>query len=129
MLTRTALAAFTLAALTLPMALVAPASASHGGGDVRTSGGCSRSAHWKMKAKPDNGRIEVEAEIDSNRSGQVWRWKLKHDGSVSARGSRTTGGASGSFHVQRRMANLAGTDRFVFRAEHAGQVCRGTISY
>lgn len=131
MVTRTTLAACAAAALTLPMALVAPANASHGGGgnDVRTSGGCSGSAHWKLKAKPDNGRIEVEGEIDSNRSGQVWRWKLKHNGSVSARGTKKTSGRSGSFDVERRMANLAGKDHFVFRAEHRGQVCRGTISF
>jgi hypothetical protein len=131
MVTRTALAAIAAAALTLPLGVVAPAMASHGGGgdDVRTSGGCSGSAHWKLKAKPDDGRIEVEGEIDSNKSGQVWTWKLKHNGSVSAKGSKKTGGASGSFEVERRMANLAGQDHFVFRAEHRGQVCRGTISY
>ena len=130
MLARTALAAFAVTALTLPVALVAPAIASHGGdADVRTSGSCSGRADWKLKAKPDDGRIEVEGEIDSNRSGQVWRWKLKHNGSVSAKGTKTTGGASGSFQVERRMANLSGRDHFVFRAEHAGQVCRGTISY
>jgi hypothetical protein len=130
MLTRTTLATLAVAALTLPVTLVAPAIASHGGnGDVRTSGSCSGRADWKLKATPDDGRIEVEGEIDSNRSGQVWSWKLKHNGSVSAKGRKTTGGASGSFEVQRRMANLAGADHFVFRAEHAGQVCRGTISY
>jgi hypothetical protein len=131
MITRTALATCAVAALAFPVALAAPASASHGGGggDVRTSGACSGNAHWKLKAKADNGRIEVEGEIDSNRSGQSWGWKLKHNGSVSARGTRTTAGASGSFEVRRRMANLAGTDHFVFRAEHAGQVCRGTISF
>lgn len=130
MVTRTALAAVAAAAFTLPVGLVAPAAASHGGGgDVRTSGGCSGSAHWTLKAKPDEGRIEVEGEIDSNRSGQVWRWKLKHNGSLSARGTKRTGGVSGSFEVGRRVANLAGTDRLVFRATHAGQVCRGTISF
>jgi hypothetical protein len=131
MITRTALAAIATAALTLPFGVVAPAVASHGGGDddVRTRGGCSGSAHWKLKAKPDDGRIEVEGEVDSNSSGQVWTWKLKHNGSVSARGTKLTGGTSGSFEVGRRMANLAGQDHFVFRAEHRGQVCRGTISY
>jgi len=130
MITRTALAAGAFAALTLPVALVAPASASHGGGgDVRTSGGCSGSAHWKLKAKADDGRIELEAEVDSNKTGQVWGWKIKHNGSLSAKGTAKTAGRSGSFDVQRRMANLAGTDRFVFRAEHAGHVCRGTISF
>jgi hypothetical protein len=130
MVIRTALAALAVTALTLPMAFVAPASASHGGGgDVRTSGRCSGNAHWKLKAKPDDGRIEVEGEVDSNRAGQVWHWRFKHNGSVSAKGSRKTGGRSGSFEVQRRMTNLAGRDHFLFRAVHAGQVCRGTISY
>jgi hypothetical protein len=131
MFARTKLIAVAIATLTLPVGLAGAAFASHGGGgdDVRTSGHCSGSAHWKLKAKPDDGRIEVEGEIDSNVSGQTWAWKLKHNGSVSARGSDKTGGASGSFEVKRRMANLAGQDHFVFRAEHHGQVCRGTISY
>jgi hypothetical protein len=126
LLTRTGLAVLSLA---LPLGLVAPASASGGGGDVRTSGGCSGSAHWKLKAKPDDGRIEVEAQVDSNAVGQRWDWTLKHNGSVSASGSKSTAGVSGSFEVRRRMANLAGTDHFVFRATHRGQVCRGTIAF
>jgi hypothetical protein len=128
--TRTALAALALTAL-VPLGAVAPAHASHGGGDgVRTSGSCSKVAHWKLKAKPDSGRIEVEGEVDSNRSGQVWRWRITHNGSVSAKGKATTAGSSGSFSVQRRMANLAGTDHFVFRAERSatGEVCRGKVS-
>src|SRR5689334_17817699 len=108
MVTRTTLATVAVAALTLPVAFAAPASASHGGSsrdDVRTSGGCSGSAHWKLKAKPDDGRIEVEGEIDSNTSGQVWQWKFTHNGSLTAKGSKKTSGRSGSFEVQRRMAN------------------------
>jgi hypothetical protein len=126
---RTGLAALAVVALAVPLGLAAPASASGGGGDIRTSGGCSGSAHWRLKAKPDNGRIEVEGEIDSNRSGQRWDWTFKHNGSVSAKGSTSTAGVSGSFEVRRRMANLAGTDHFVFRATHRGQVCRGTIAF
>jgi hypothetical protein len=130
MVARTALATLAVAALTLPLGLVAPAIASHGGGDdVRTNGRCSGSAHWKLKAKPDDGRLEVEGEIDSNRSGQVWHWTFKHNGSVSATGTRRTAGPSGSFEVGRRMTNLAGKDHFVFRATHRGQVCRGTVAY
>jgi hypothetical protein len=126
LLIRTVLAVL---ALSVPVGLVAPASASGGGGDVRTSGACSGSAHWKLKAKPDDGRIEVEGEVDSNRSGQLWSWTFKHNGSISASGSKSTSGVSGSFEVRRRMANLAGTDHFVFRATHRGQVCRGTIAF
>src|SRR3954447_10946808 len=70
---------------------VAPAQASGGGGDaVRKSGNCSGSTNWKLKAKPDDGRIEVEGEIDSNRVGQMWTWRIVHNGSVSAQGSKTT---------------------------------------
>ena len=131
MKTRTALAALTLSVVALPLAAIGPASASHGGGGgVRTHGGCGGPAVWTMKAKPDDGRIELEAEVDSNHTGQVWKWTIKHNGSVSSKGSSTTRGASGSFSVERRMADLAGTDHFTFRAERraTGDVCRGTIS-
>src|SRR3954452_15959155 len=99
MRTRTALAALTLSTLVLPLTGLTPASAS-GGGGVRTHGGCGGPAVWTLKATPDDGRIEVEAEVDSNRSGQVWSWVLKHNGSVSARGTGTTRGTSGSFTVE-----------------------------
>lgn len=131
MRTRLALAALALTALAAPLAVTAPALASHGGGSaVRTHGGCAGSPTWKLKAKPDDGRIELEAEVDSNRPGQVWDWTIKHDGSLSSKGASKTAGTSGSFSVHRRMTDLAGTDHFTFRAERraTGQVCRGTIA-
>ncbi len=131
MKTRTALAALTLSTLALPLAAMAPATASHGvGAAVRTNGGCGGPAVWSLKAKPDNGRIEFQAEVDSNHVGQVWDWTIKDNGSRAAKGTSTTHGASGSFTVQRRLSNKAGTDHFVFRAERraTGDVCRGTIS-
>lgn len=110
----------------------APAAARGGGGDgrVESSGSCSRSSDWKLKAKPDDGRIEVEFEVDSSRNGQVWAWKLKHDGSVSARGRSTTRAPSGSFSVERRLVDLSGTDTLSFRAENtrSGEVCKGTVN-
>ena len=127
MITRT-LATVVVAAMIGTLGTAVPASA--GGGDEKVRrGSCSGSADWKLKVKPDDGRLEVEAEIDSNVSGQTWRWRISHNGSVSARGRNTTHGASGSFDVQRRMANLAGTDRFRLRASHQGQVCRGKIRW
>lgn len=129
--TRTALAALTFSTLALPLAAMAPATASHSGGTAAGSqGGCGGAAVWTMKAKPDNGKIDLEAEVDSNRSGQVWDWTIKHNGSVAAKGTSTTRGVSGSFTVHRRPSNKAGTDRFVFRAERrvTGAVCRGTVS-
>ena len=79
--------------------------------------------------KTDDGRLEVEGEVDTNQSGQTWKWKIKDNGSVAAKGSATTGGRSGSFSVERKIANKAGTDTVVFRATHAGEVCSGTIAF
>lgn len=121
------LAAAALVATSLPM-LAASASASGGDDDemIRT-GSCSNGASWKIKAKPDDGRIEVEAEIDSNRVGETWAWVLKHNGSVSARGASRTSGRSGSFDVERRTVDAAGTDSFRFRATRNGAVCVATV--
>ena len=100
-------------------------------GDVRTSGACQGVATWKMKASPENGRIEVESEVDSNRAGQNWNWTLFHNGSVASRGTATTAGPSGSFEVRRVLANRAGTDTFRFYARRPGtqQICNGTVRF
>jgi len=118
-----------IAALAVPVALAVPATASGSGATIR-QGSCSGSSDWKLKAKPDNGRIEVEGEVDSNRNGQTWNWVIKHNGSRSAAGTAKTHAPSGSFSVTRRLVNLNGVDRFVFRATNpkTGEVCRGTVS-
>jgi hypothetical protein len=102
-----------------------------GGGDDRVvkTGACKGGPSWKLKVKTDDGRLEVEGEVDSNTTGQKWGWKIKHNGSVSAKGTSTTSGPSGSFSVERKIVNLNGSDRVVFRAVHDGQSCRGVINY
>ncbi len=128
-----ALAALTTSALLVVGApgLSPSASASHGGDDDRVikTGSCSGGADWKLKVKTDDGRLEVEGEVDSNQSGQSWNWKIKDNGSVAAKGSATTGGRSGSFSVERKITNQAGTDTVVFRAKRSGEVCTGTIAF
>jgi hypothetical protein len=122
-----ALAALTTSAL---VALGAPAHASHGGdsGAVTKSGSCSDGARWKLKVKSDDNALEVEGEVDSNHSGQGWAWRIKDNGVAAAKGSATTGGRSGSFSVERRVADKVGADTIVFRASHTGQICTGTIT-
>jgi hypothetical protein len=116
------------AAAALSVTAAAPATA-RGGDDVVHRGGCSGASTWKLKAGHDDGRIEVEGEVDSNRAGQTWAWRIVHDGSVSARGTRTTQAPSGSFSVERRVVNLRGTDTITFRAhnQRSGEACRGTV--
>lgn len=113
------------------VAVAAPATSAHAGDDDRVirTGSCSGVADWKLKVKTDDGRLEVEGEVDSNRSGQTWRWTIAHNGSVSYRGTGVTAGRSGSFSVERRIVDLAGTDRVVFRAVRGSQVCRGVVNY
>lgn len=118
-----AAAAALLVASALPLVTAAPATASDD--DVIRRGSCTGRTDWKIKAGPEDGRIEVEAEIDSNRVGQTWNWVLRHNGTVRARGQSTTVAPSGSFEVERRTANAAGTDFFKFRAVNprSGEVC------
>ena len=114
------------------LAVIPPAVAGDDDDDrVERNGSCSAGTDWKIKAKSDDGRIEVEAEIDSNKVGQTWAWRFKHNGTVFSQGQSTTTAPSGSFEVERKPANLAGTDHFVFRAVHAssGEVCRATVSW
>lgn len=106
------------------------ASARSGDDDrVIRTGACTAGADWKLKVKTDDGRLEVEGEIDSNVAGQRWRWTLRHNGSITERGTGTTGGRSGSFEVERKIVDLAGTDTVTFRATRDGQVCRGVVNY
>jgi hypothetical protein len=122
-----------LAALTAVTGLVATTSpaALANDDDVVRRGSCRGSTDWKVKAKPDDGRLEIEAEVDSNRSGQTWRWRLLHNGSLSANGTSRTRGTSGSFEVHRMTVDLRGRDSFVFRAANArsGEVCRGILNF
>jgi hypothetical protein len=118
------------ALLTAAVAVPAlPAAANED--DVIRRGSCSGSTDWKLKASPEDGRIEVEGEIDSNRKGQNWRWRLLHNGSLSDRGSKITRGRSGSFEVRRVVVDLRGTDKLAFRARNpaSGETCRGVVHF
>jgi hypothetical protein len=112
------------------LAVVAPPAVA-GGDDVVRRGSCSGSTSWKIKAGHEDGRIEVEGEIDSNKSGQTWRWRLKHNGTLSAKGTRTTQPPSGSFEVRRLVVDQKGPDRLVFRATNpkTDEVCRGVLNF
>ena len=115
-----AAAALLVAAMTIASSPVAAKS-----GDVVKTGSCTGSADWKLKAGKDNGRIEVEFEVDSNHNGQVWRVKLIDNGVLRHRGRHTTMAPSGSFTVRRLIPNMAGPDDIVARARNlsSGQLC------
>lgn len=119
-------AGLALAAVAI-VAMGSPAMAS--GDDIVRSGSCSGTASWKLKAGPDDGRIEVEGEVDANVNGRVWRWRILHNGHLAAHGKATTQAPSGSFEVRRLLVNADGKDRIGWRARNvaSGQVCRGSL--
>lgn len=111
------------------LVLAAPAEAK-GSRATIVRGDCSGATNWKLKAKPDDGRLEVEFEVDSNRVGQRWSWKIRHDGAVKASGVRTTLAPSGSFSVERRIVDAPGAHRIKATATNlrTGEVCRATLT-
>jgi hypothetical protein len=106
-------------------------TASAKDGDIIRRGDCTLRSDWKLKLSPENGRIEVEFEVDQNRNGQKWFVKLKRNGNVFWRGSRTTQPPSGSFEVRRLTRNGPGVEKIVARAKNprTGEVCRGVARF
>ncbi len=130
---RTLTAAALSTALLVAGAPLATPAAAKGGNDDRIirTGSCSGSADWKLKAKSDDGRLEVEWEVDSNRSGQTWRVRVRDNGVLVVKTRATTGGASGSFSVERLIGNRAGGDSIVARSRDlsSGQLCVGRLTF
>jgi hypothetical protein len=124
---RTALITTLLASAVL---VAAPLGTAAKDGDIIQTGNCSASTDWKLKLSPENGRIEVEFEVDQNRNGQTWDVKLKKNGTSFWSGQRTTQAPSGSFDARRVVSGGSG-DRFTGIATNprSGEVCRGTATF
>jgi hypothetical protein len=105
--------------------------ASASDGDVIRRGSCSGRSDWKLKVGPEDGRLEVEFEVDSNVNGQTWRVRILQNGDRIFSGRRETQGPSGSFEVEHRTGNRAGTDRFLGRAVNLAtdEMCVGRLAF
>jgi hypothetical protein len=118
----------------------AAALADHGADDGATSGGtsskekriagtCTARSSAKLKVKADDGRLETEFEVDQNRNGVKWAVRLRRNGELVVKTSATTKAPSGSFSVERRLADPAGSDRITARATSpSGEVCRASLT-
>ena len=127
--TRHRIGSAALAALMITGMASAPALAKDGDGRVVKRGSCSASSDWKLRAKPDDGRLEVEFEVDSNRVGQRWTWTIRHDGRTIRSGARTTKAPSGSFSVERRIEDAGGRHAVSATARNrgTGETCRAWV--
>ena len=119
-----------IGALVAAMALaVAPAGLAKDG-DVRVAGACTRGTTSKIKLSEENGRIEVEFEVDQNRNGVRWTVALVQNGKRIVRLSRVTRGPSGSFEARVVAPNTAGADAFRGTATSpSGEVCTARASF
>ena len=120
-------AAATIAAVAAP--LTAGTAHASGGAFVTRHGTCAGGgATYTLKAKHDNGLIEVEWQVDSNRAGQVWTVRLRDNGELFFSGHRTTQAPSGSFTVRRSTPNRAGSDLIRARSVHGQTDCLARVT-
>jgi catechol 2,3-dioxygenase-like lactoylglutathione lyase family enzyme len=112
--------------------LMVPAGMAWAGqNDVIREGSCAGASDWKLKVSPEDGGLEVEFEVDQNVSGDRWRVRIRHDGDLVFRGTRTTRGASGSFEVRIVENDTSGSDVFRARARNLStdEVCVGSATF
>ena len=115
-----------LTALAL-LSLGSPALAKDG--DVLVRGTCTGKSTSKLKLSEENGRIEVEFEVDQNRNGVAWTVVLTRNGVRVARLTRITKAPSGSFEVRRVVANRAGADVVKATATRRGETCSARATF
>jgi hypothetical protein len=120
----------TAAALLAAAALAVTPAALAKDRDVRVNGSCTGATTSKLKLSEEDGRIEVEFEVDQNRSGVRWQVRLFRNGARVAAVTRTTRPPSGSFEVRRVVGNGPGTDRIRAVAVRAsGARCTAQASF
>ena len=120
-------------AAVLALAVVALAAVPAGmakDGDVLRAGTCTRASTSKIKLSDEDGRIEVEVEVDQNRNGVRWTVAIFQNGRRIARMIRVTRGPSGSFEARIVALNRPGRDGFRARAvSRTGEVCTARASF
>ena len=110
------------------LALAAASSAVAKDGDVLRQGACTGVSTSKIKLSEENGRIEVEFEVDQNRNGVRWNVLIRQNSRAVASVVRVTRGPSGSFEARIVAPNRVGTDTFVATATRSGETCRARAS-
>lgn len=111
--------------------VLAPSAMAGGGGPATDKDPCEKSSTVKLRVTPqDDGRFEVVGIVWSD-DDDIWDWKMKHEGDVSAEGDVKAKDADKSFKITRTMVDFVGPDKFVFRADNrrTGEVCRAALTY
>jgi hypothetical protein len=110
-----------------PLTAVSAQAQGGGGTRVEARGACTGGGTWKLKAKPDNGGLEIEFEVDTNVVGQIWATTITDNGVRIYSANRRTVAPSGSFTAAVRSTNRAGTDVIQARATRGSRSCSGSV--
>ncbi|NJN23476.1 MAG: hypothetical protein HC810_02540 [Acaryochloridaceae cyanobacterium RL_2_7] len=107
-----------------------PLAAQAKDGDVIQRVSCSQRSEIKLKASPENGRIEVEAEIDDSVPGQRWRLVMKKNSQTIFNGVRQVN-SLGNVEVRVLTPNGAGVENIVANARNlnTGEQCNVSVRY
>ncbi|GAB6987624.1 hypothetical protein [Nocardioides pyridinolyticus] len=110
------------------LAVAAPAQAD---GPERYAHGTVAGARYEILAEKDNGRFEVDADLDGVAAGSSWRMVVRHDGTkVAFRTANAVRDDDGGYDVdfrEVRRADSGGKDVFrvrLTRTDGAGSVTR-----
>jgi hypothetical protein len=95
---------------------------------VGKSGSCSADSQWTFSATLDGRGIWVELALDSGFEGQIWRFRIIHDGVRVSRGTMTIQ-PDGTTQVGTLMRNHRGIDRLRFHTgtQSTGETCHGGL--
>lgn len=108
-----------------PVAVLTAGSASA----AEREGRCDGAEH-QLEVEREDGRFEVDADIDDAAPGSRWKVVLKHDGRTYVSTTRTAD-RDGDVSVDRNRANTAGADTFTMTVNKVGTSgsCTHTIRF
>jgi hypothetical protein len=126
------LAVWILATLSLCGIPVAAAEASHGdGGDleVRIRGKCSAGSVWRLRARAEDGKIEIEFRVEPRRRTGLWQIIVLHERRIALRRTLRAPSGGGSVELRTTVADWWGTDDLVIRATGPrNETCRAAAT-
>ena len=108
--------------------LAVPAASARGSHHrtVRIPGTCTQQSTSKLKLSREDRGVEVEFEVDQDRSGVPWKVTLRRNGVRVATLTATTRGRSGSFEIHRVIARRNAGRITAIATRATGEACRAT---
>jgi hypothetical protein len=95
---------------------------------IRIQGTCTQQSTSKLKLSREDGRIEVEFEVDQNQAGVPWTVTVNRNNKTITSFTATTRAPSGSFEARRLISGKLGSDRIKAVATRSGESCTADSS-